>query len=200
MNFIGGFALAFYLTALFAILAVYAVKKMRRVGLGMVLIAACFLHSMATKPGGSISFPLTDADERYISDTGSYVSNDYVRVSYALAAGVPNTAEIVVEKRRLDMTNDCDWVMVSSAMARNFPSPQTIQCPAATNFNWIVYTTYTPGSAVATNGVWHAYWGLDRKAHIQMIPARSCIRVNGEVIATPQSKWDFEASKQENLQ
>jgi len=152
------------------------------------LSTAVFLFSciVATLYGGSkrgtISYPRTDADIAYLIDNGSYVSNDAVRVSF-IRAVAPLSAPILIDYRPIQSTNELDWVNFTNTTFSAFNQPQTIDFESATNFNWVVYTTWTPGPSVITNGLFHAYWGLDSKKKTYVIPVRTSVIENSAVIA-----------------
>ena len=136
---------------------------------------------------GRITYPYTDYELRYLTDSGSYVTNDAIHVAFTRVV-VPATAPFFISFRQVDSTNDLDWVVFTNTTFSTFNVPCDIPYPAATNFDWICYTTWTPGPTVQTNGVWHSYWGMDKKLHTHFIPIRSAVRVDGETIATPKSK------------
>ena len=46
---------------------------------------------------GRITYPRTDPDVWYLKDNGSFVSNDFVRVSFAKNLIVPNSANFFIE-------------------------------------------------------------------------------------------------------
>ena len=144
-----------------------------------------FVYYGATK--GTISYPYTDFEKRYIVDDGSYVSNDFIHVSFHRIIA-PSTADLHIDYRQWQSTNDEDWVSLVDTTFADFSVPQDISFINATNYNFAVYTTWTPGAAVQTNGVWHSYWGLDKKLHMHYIPLRTAVRVDGETIATPKSR------------
>lgn len=136
---------------------------------------------------GRITYPYTDYELRYLTDNGSYVTNDAIHVAFTRIVA-PASADFFISFRQVDSTNDLDWVVFTNTTFAAFTVPCDIEYPAATNFDWICYTTWTPGPSVQTNGVWHSYWGKDKKLHTHLIPIRSAVRVDGEVIATPKSK------------
>lgn len=138
---------------------------------------------------GTITYPYTDYEMRYLTNSGSYVTNDAIHVSFTRVV-VPVTAPFFISFRQVDSTNDLDWVVFTNTTFAAFNVPCDIPYPNATNFDWICYTTWTPGPTVQTNGVWHSYWGTDKKLHTHFIPIRSAVRVDGETIATPKSKRD----------
>lgn len=164
----------------------------KRIRVAFLLFAAglTLFAGIKHKVGG-ISYPYTDPEVRYLYDAGSYVTNDAVHVAFSRMIA-PATAPLLIDYRQIDSTNDTDWVNHTTTTFAEFSNPCDLQFPAATNYNWIVYTTWTPGPSVQTNGVWHAYWGIDTKRKGYLIPVRTCVRENGRVIATPKSRWDAE--------
>lgn len=156
--------------------------------------AAAMILYAGTKHG-TVSFPTVGNDARYIFDRGSYVTNDYVHIDFWTVA-VPASANLFIHRRPLDETNDFAWVEHLSTTIGQFNPPQDIFYPDATNYDWIVYSDWTPGPAVQTNGVWHTYWGVDRQMKVHIIPLRTAIRVGDTVIATPKSKADSERNEQ----
>lgn len=180
--------LAVALRRLLAPLAALALKAVRASvwrAAFLAVFACAFIFYGATK--GTISFPYTDFEKRYLVDNGSYVTNDFIHVNFTRLLA-PSSADLHIDFRQWQSTNDAEWVSLVDTTFADFQLPQDIQFPNATNFNFAVYTTWTPGAAVRTNGVWHSYWGLDRKLHFHMIPVRTAVRVDDEIIATPKSK------------
>lgn len=140
---------------------------------------------------GRITYPYTDYEMRWLVDNGSYVTNDAIHVSFTRIV-VPATAPLYISFREVESTNDLDWVVFTNTTFAAFTVPCDMEYPAATNYDWICYTTWTPGPSVQTNGVWHSYWGRDKKLHTHIIPIRSAVRVDGEIKATPKSKREAE--------
>lgn len=136
---------------------------------------------------GRITYPYTDYEMRWLTDRGSYVTNDFVHVDFTRVV-VPATAPFFISYRQVDSTNDLDWVVYLDTTFAQFACPSNVPFANATNYDWICYTTWTPGPSVQTNGVWHSYWGRDKKLHTHLIPIRSAVRVDGKTIATPKSK------------
>ena len=136
---------------------------------------------------GRITYPYVDYEQRWLVDNGSYVTNDAIHVAFSRYV-VPASADFYISFRQVDSTNDYEWAVFTNTTFAAFTVPADIEYPAATNYDWICYTTWTPGPTVQTNGVWHSYWGRDKKLHTHFIPIRSAVRVDGETIATPKSK------------
>lgn len=165
-----------------------ALKRMRKV---FFVFATVLTLYAGAKHVGTITIVNNGDDTVYLIDRGSYVTNDYVHVDFTTVV-IPQTANLYVYRRQVDTTNDVDWTEHLATTIGEFNPPQDIQFASATNYNWMVFSDWTPGPAVETNGVWHAYWGLDQQRQESLIPVRTMIRVDGEVIATPKSKADSE--------
>lgn len=93
-------------------------------------------------------------DDPYITDNGSYVTNDYIHVSIAKRTTIlPDTTEILVYYRPIDSTNAEDWVEFTPRLTfADFP--HDFPLAYATNYNALVGASYTPEPTVHTNGVW----------------------------------------------
>lgn len=190
-----GFLLALFLALAAAWLLLNAVRVFGRASARTAHLALFALAGVAaTIYGGgkgrvgTVSFPRTDPQTAWLSDDGSYVTNDVVHVAFRRVV-VPGNAPLFIDRRLVsERGDDSAWIGHVETTFDAFPVPQDIRFEAATNWDWIVYTTWTPGPSVQTNGVWHAVWGKDRKAHRHFIPLRTSVRVDGQVIATPKSK------------
>lgn len=153
-----------------AILAYAAVPEFRRLTaackmdrwsklLAAPLVVMLCLHGM-TKSGGSgrVTYPSTDADTRYLVDNGSYVTNDYVHVDFTRSALVPDSADLLGYYRPVSSTNDADWVEFLSTTFAAFTVPQDISFANAISNNFCLFTSWTPGPTVHTNGVALVIW------------------------------------------
>ena len=151
------------------------------------------LYGGAKHATGKITYPRTDPTLAYLTDKGSYVTNDFVHISFDRLAVVPSSAMFYLDSCGLAETNAqgvaTNWVTRKSAAFADLEIPFDFAFEGATNHNWVAYTDWTPAPAVLTNGVWHAYWGKDQKTGTSFIPIRTCVRDNGVVIATPKSRW-----------
>lgn len=155
---VGG-ALALYAILIAALIVRRGWAVARREGAAFCLIALGFLVSMATKPTtGTVSYPYTDIETRYLYDAGSYVTNDAVYVSFTRAAFVPDSAPLLGYVRPMASTNDTDWAEFLSTSFAAFPVPQLLSFPGALTNDFIFFTTWTPGPAAHTNGVAVVYW------------------------------------------
>lgn len=163
-------------------------RALRPAELAVFTVLACFLSWAAQKH--LVSYPRTDPTTDYLTDAGSYVDSDrdIVHIDFRRII-VPDSAMLYVDRLR-DGEGDESWENVFAATFGETPIPLEITCQNATNYRWIVYTDWTPGPAVKTNGIWRANWALDRRARRYIIPLRTAVRVDGETIATPKSKED----------
>ena len=175
---------------LIVMLVSYATPALKRCRGGLCLMAVGLALYGGAKHG-SISIVSAGDDAVYLIDRGSYVTNDYVHIDFTTVV-IPQAANLYIYRRQVDSTNDVDWTEHLATTIGEFNPPHDIVYPASTNFNWMVFSDWTPGPAVETNGVWHAYWGLDQQRHEKLIPIRTAVRVNSTVIATPKSKSDHE--------
>ena len=168
----------------------------RRVHMGRVggvmaaVMVAAFVYYGGSK---SITFPRTNAEMVLLADDGtSYVSNDVVRVGYTRHRILPDVADLNVWRRENGSTNDEDWVAQLVTTVGASPSPVLIDFPAATNFDWIVFTTWQPGPSVQTNGVLHSAWrGVPGPLNVRIfgVPVRTRVLEDGTTIAPPPRSY-----------
>jgi len=163
--------------------------QMLRKNFSALIFVSVFVGGFVYYGGSkSITFPRTDPSVAYITDAGSYVTNNAVHIAYTKLPIVPASANLIIERRQDGLTNDTDWVQHMVTTFAASPSPIDIQYANATNYDWIAYTDWTPGPTVVTNGVWHTWWAEDRQGRKTMIPIRTAVRENAETIATPKSR------------
>ena len=168
-----------------------AVRRRVRISRMGSVMAAVFVAALSYYGGSkSISYPRTNAEMALLTDDGtSYVSNDVVRVGYARHRILPDVADLNVWRRENGSTNDEDWVAQLVTTVGAQPSPILIDFPAATNFDWIVFTTWQPGPSVQTNGVLHSAWrGVPGPINVRVfgVPVRTHVIEDGTTIAPPQ--------------
>jgi len=166
-----------------------AMRRISRRSWTHLLVFAVAVVGMVMYGGrkGSITYPYTDYEQRYLQDNGSYVTNDFVHVDFTRIIA-PSSADFSIAYREVASTNDADWSVLLVTTFAEFSCPSNVPFANATNYDFMAYTTWTPGPSVQTNGVWHSYWGKDQMLHTHFIPIRTCVRVDGEIIATPKSK------------
>ena len=163
--------------------------KVIRFALAAPLCVVLFIYGSTKK--GSITYPLTEQGRAYLVDHGSYVTNDWVHIDFERRI-VPDDANVIIDRRQLDMTNDTDWVTHLESTFAAFHTPTNIPFANATSWNWIVYTDWVPPPTVLTNGVLHVNWGkslkdveLRRAGMAAGIPLQSTVWVNGVMVGTP---------------
>ena len=141
----------------------------RATRVGFALFAAC-----AVVYGGGKTHGRVTVDDPYITNAGSYLTNDLVHVSIAKRSSLlPDDTEIIVYARELSQTNAEDWVRLTPYLAFA-DHPYDYPLPNATNHNVMVAASYSPGPTVHTNGVWS---------------------VNGFLIPNSGNKFGFKQSK-----
>ena len=199
------YALGWSLVALSVIALVVVVAKWsrdmtrtmsRRERVGACFMLAPILASLIVwglpKGWGSVSFPSLEG-QAYLVDNGSYVTNDLVHVNFTRRI-VPDSAPVFVDYRPMGATNDTDWVNAISSTFAEFTLPYDYAFEGAQTNNWLVYTTWTPGPSVQTNGMLHAEWGKSlndsdyRAAGLAVgIPAQTRIDLDGQQMAIPST-------------
>lgn len=138
-----------------------------------------------------VTFPRTDPTQSYLMDRGSYVDDETSTVHIDFTRIIaPDSAVLYVD--RMQRTEGAEWENYLTTTLGEIRPPIDLEVPNATNYQWAVYTDWTPGPTVQTNGVWHAMWGKDRKTGRHAIPVRTAVRVDGKTIATPKSVKDAE--------
>lgn len=121
-----------------------------------------FAYYGASKFTPTITFPRTDPEAWYLMNNGSYVTNDFVHVGYNRNLILPASANLFIECLESCYSNQTDWashsILAYSNTIANSESPFDLPWPNATNYNWIVYTDWTPPPTTHTNGVAYATW------------------------------------------
>lgn len=186
-------SLALFLVCRSARAAMRSARISRLASVLAAVFVAALTHFAASK---HIIFPRTNAEMALLADDGtSYVLNDEVRVGYFRHIILPDSADLNVWRRENGSTNDDAWVAQYVSTVGASPSPVLIDFPAATNFDWIVFTTWQPGPSVQTNGVMHSAWrGVPGPLNVRIfgVPIRTHVIEDGNLIAPPkkQTKGD----------
>ena len=129
-------------------------------------IVFCIFAALAVLWAGGkakVIFPRVDPEVWYLMDGGSAVSNDVVSVRFVRNPILPVSANIFMDGMDVAYTNDEDWATHSFPAYSNridqlsengfdFPFQN------ATNYNWSVYTDWTPSPIIHTNGVAFVMW------------------------------------------
>lgn len=155
----------------------------------LVVVAFCGIaHYGATKNAGIVSrvyFQFTDPENRYLVDNGSYVTNDFVHVDFSRYVA-PGSAVLRIDYYPID-TPASNVAEVAENLVTStfddFPVPQNIAFESATNYHFVVYTTWTPGPSVHTNGVLQLIGRQDMAGRGYFVPSRTGIYEDGAKLA-----------------
>jgi hypothetical protein len=177
-----GLALLFMMGFMLIILGAGTWGAFRRQSAGFYFFAFCFLSAAASKLG-SIFFPYTDVEKRYLFDNGSYVTNDCIHIDFLRASFVPETAPLYGYFRPVGSTNDADWVKFIDTTFDLFPVPRDFEFEGAETNDFMFFTTWTPGPAAHTNGVAVVYWRKKPEAINIAAPFRTGIYSNDVRVA-----------------
>ena len=111
----------------------------------LLLAASCILFGRI----GQVT-----VNDPYIVNAGSYLTNDVAHVSIAKrTALLPDSTEILVYARQVDLTNATDWVRLEPHLTFA-QHPYDYALANATNYDVMVAANFTPEPTVHTNGVW----------------------------------------------
>lgn len=126
--------------------------KLVRFALLAPFVAAMVIHGSTKPPPGPRTGRIT-FDTRYITDTGSYLTNDTVHIALAkTSAIIPDSTPVLVHAREVGSTNAEDWVELSPRLTiAGFPHDYTLA--GATNYDVDVMADYVPPAPVVTNDV-----------------------------------------------
>lgn len=161
-------------------------KRLRAVFL--VGAAMACLYGGSKSFTGTVTFPRTDPETWYLMDLGSYVTNGAVVVKFAKNIVVPSSAMIFVDGCDHSLTNADRWLTHGfTAYSNTIAQAGTefeVPYPAATNFDWLVYTNWTPPPVVHTNGVAFVAWQIGvGKATNDLAMTRTGVYLLGERLA-----------------
>lgn len=134
---------------------------------------------------GSVSFPYTDPEVRYLYDAGSYVTNGYVHVNFTRLPMVPGSADLQGWCRPHGSTNDAEWAQFLDTTFAVFPVPSDIPFDGAETNDFQFFTTWTPGPAAHTNGVAEIQWrkGFLDPSNAAAVPWRTGLYIEGVRVA-----------------
>ena len=180
--------MAIGLSALAAIGAFFAARLFKGVaghligGLGgSSLVALAFVAGVVYYGGGKSSFSF----DMGLRDNGSYATNDTVHVAWTYV-GIPSASSVYIAYRETGTTNAWDDLGETVASALSWDA--TVQ--NATNYDYLVYSTYVPPAPVHTNGVWQGpvYETKRRVRSSEFIVIGAEVRKHGKAIAPPNAK------------
>lgn len=166
-------------------------RRQRTAGI-LSVVAMVAIIVGGTKPATrNVNFPRTDPEVAYLIDNGSYVSNNVVHVDFNTFL-IPGDAPIALAYWPNESTNEADIVELFVDALSAWPRPLDFEFENATSNRWYCYTTWTPGPAAHTNGVFQQVWMSDRRENRNVIPIRTIIIEDGEQIAPPHFERDEE--------
>ena len=144
-------------------------------GLAGFLVAFCVWYG----GGKSITF------DTGLRDNGSWASNNTVHVSWTYI-GIPSASSVYIAYRETNTTNA--WEDLGETVASALVWEATVQ--NATNYDYLVYSTYVPPSPVHTNGVWQGpvYETKKRVGANSFVVIGAEVREHGCTIAPPYAK------------
>lgn len=163
----------------------WSVWRRKRNVVVMTALACLALVVGGSKNMRSVNFPRTDMEAAYLIDNGSYVSNDWVHVNFTTFM-IPQSAPIVLAYWPDGSTNEDEFVEFLTSPLSDWPRPLDFEFENAISNRWYCYTTWTPGPAVHTNGVFQQTWMTDAAEHTFIIPIRTVITEDGEQVAPPK--------------
>ena len=134
----------------------------------------------ATKPS-QVSVRWDDG----LRDNGTLITNDTVAVRWTYS-GIPGASSVFIDYREAGTTND--WLNLAETLASVQEWTGTLA--NATNYDYLVYSTYVPPVPVHTNGVWvgQAYETKARVGAKSFLILNGMIQEHGRAIATPAAK------------
>ena len=143
--------------------------------LASLLVVACIFY------GGSKSITFDTG----LRDNGSYATNDTVHIAWTYI-GIPSASSVYIAYRETNTTNA--WEDLGETVASALVWEATVQ--NATNYDYLVYSTYVPPSPVHTNGVWQGpvYETKKRVGANSFIVIGAEVRQHGKAIAPPSAK------------
>ena len=177
---ITGVATVFVLTHLF--------KKMGKAGTFIFLcVAGLMVHGSfpsaeEKNKNEKVQFWSASTDTVYLIDNGSYVSNNLVHISFVTRL-LPDSAMIFLDYIPKDAEPNAENYSTFKAMtSAEWPRDVDFEFEGARSNKWVMYTTYTPGPVVHTNGVAVAEFLKAQKYDNVAVPKRSTIWQDGKML------------------
>ena len=177
---ITGVATVFVLTHLF--------KKMGKAGTFIFLLVSGFVV-FGTFPtakekniNDKVQFWSASSDTVYLIDCGSYVSNNLVHIEFETRL-LPDSAMIFLDYiAKGEEPNASNYSTFKAMTSAEWPRDVDFEFEDAISNKWVMYTTYTPGPVVHTNGVAVAEFLKAQKYDNVAVPKRSTIWEDGKML------------------
>lgn len=164
------------------------VEKIGRLGSLIFLVVSCLMvfaaHPSAREKNNEqrVQFWSASADTVYLIDNGSYVTSNKVHIAFATRL-LPDSAMIFLDYIPKGTEPTAENFRTFQAMpAAEWPRNVDFDFDNATDYKWVMYTTYTPGPAVHTNGVAVAEFLKAPKYDNVAAPKRSTIWKDGKQV------------------
>ena len=164
------------------------VLKMGRLGSLIFLCVSCLMifaaHPSAKEKNKEerVQFWHASTDTVYLIDNGSYVSNNLVHISFVTRL-LPDSAMIFLDYIPKDAEPNAENYSTFKAMtSAEWPRDIDFEFEDAISNKWVMYTTYTPGPVVHTNGVAVAEFLKAQKYDNVAVPKRSTIWEDGKML------------------
>jgi hypothetical protein len=138
-------------------------KTIDKILKAVIILPFCivmFLHGGSKVVSGVIRFPASEDGERWLSDNGSSLSDDVVHLDFIADDQVPDDAMIYLDRKLMTDGSYVAWTAVDSWQWGDLKDvlPIDYVFEGAISNNWYVYTDFTPGVVVITNGVLNCSW------------------------------------------
>lgn len=164
------------------------VAFIRRVPRGRRLPMAVWAGMCAACGGTKILFPQCSPYYELIRDAGSEATADGLVIRYVRHRILPDDADFQVWTRPLGSTNDSDYVERVASTVGACPSPFRLPLPGADNMEAVVFTTWSPGPSIHTNGTLVVMWRGTNTADgaVLAVPLGTSVTEGGARLAPPE--------------
>lgn len=177
---ITGVATVFVLTHLF--------KKIGKAGTFIFLLVSgamvfgSFPPEKEKNKNEKVQFWHASTDTAYLINNGSIVTSNKVHIAFETRL-LPGSAMIFLDFIPKDAEQTAANYSTFKAMtADEWPREVDFDFEGALNYKWVMYTTYTPGPVVHTNGVAVAELFRSQKYDNVAVPKRSTIWEDGKML------------------
>ena len=164
------------------------VQKMGRYGSLIFLCVSClmifFAHSSSKEKNKEekVQFWHASSDTVYLIDNGSIVTSNKVHIAFETRL-LPGSAMIFLDFIPKDAEQTAEnYSTFLSMTADEWPRDIDFDFENALDYKWVMYTTYTPGPVVHTNGVAVAEFFRSPKYDNVAVPKRSTIWEDGKML------------------
>lgn len=164
------------------------VQKMGRYGSLIFLCVSCLMifatHSSSKEKNKEerVQFYHASTDTVYLINNGSIVTSNKVHIAFETRL-LPGSAMIFLDYIPKGVEQTAENYSTFKAMtADEWPREIDFDFENALDYKWVMYTTYTPGPVVHTNGVAVAEFFRSQKYNNVAVPKRSTIWEDGKML------------------